>query len=157
MYDVIIGHYEEDKNIPFWGQKLSYRVETLHTGWRPLALQHIFRFFENFENFGFCDHFSKKSYFLKILWLKKQNFKNPRQPFCRPSFSMYHPFLFAFDLKTLFLVNFETFTFYRPKIAEVTSQNSTYSKKFPVDFNFHYTRRRQIGSRRGVPSFMSIQ
>ena len=32
MYDVIIGHYEEDKNIPFGGQKLSYRVETLHTG-----------------------------------------------------------------------------------------------------------------------------
>ena len=51
MYDVIIGHYGEDKNITFGGQKLSYRVETLHTGWRPLALQHIFRFFENFENF----------------------------------------------------------------------------------------------------------
>ena len=33
MYDVIIGHYGEDKNIPFGGQKLSYRVETLHTGW----------------------------------------------------------------------------------------------------------------------------
>ena len=45
MFDVIIGHYGEDKNIPFGGQKLSYRVETLHTGWRPLALQHIFRFF----------------------------------------------------------------------------------------------------------------
>ena len=78
MYDVIIGHYEEDKNIAFGGQKLSYRVETLHTDWRPLALQHIFRFFENCENFGFCDHFSKKSYFLKILGSKKQNFKNPR-------------------------------------------------------------------------------
>ena len=63
MYDVTIGHYEEDKNIPFGGQKLSYRVETLHTGWRPLALQHIFRFFENFENFGFYDHFSKKVIF----------------------------------------------------------------------------------------------
>ena len=78
MYDVIIGHYEEDKNIPFGGQKLSYRVETLHTGWRPLALQHIFRFFENFENFGFWDHFSKKSDFLKFSGSKKQNLKNPR-------------------------------------------------------------------------------
>ena len=39
MYDVIIGHYGEDKNIPFGGQKLSYRVETLHTGWGPPALQ----------------------------------------------------------------------------------------------------------------------
>ena len=65
----------EDKNIPFVGQKLSYRVETLHTGWRPLALQHILRFFENFENFGFCDHFSKKKDFLKFLGSKKQNFK----------------------------------------------------------------------------------
>ena len=51
MYDVIIVHYEEDKNIPFGGQQLSYRVETLHTGWRPLALQHIFRFFEIFLKF----------------------------------------------------------------------------------------------------------
>ena len=25
----IIGHYGEDKNIPFGGQKLSYRVENL--------------------------------------------------------------------------------------------------------------------------------
>ena len=32
MYDVIIGHYGEDKNIPFGGQKLSYRIKTLHTG-----------------------------------------------------------------------------------------------------------------------------
>ena len=78
MYDVIIGHYGENKNIPFGGQKLSYRVENLHTGWRPQALQHIFRFFENFENFGFCDHFSKKSDFLKFLGSKKQNLRNPR-------------------------------------------------------------------------------
>ena len=56
MYDVIIGQNGEDKNIPFGGQKLSYRVETLQTGWGPLALHHIFRFFEIFENFGFCDH-----------------------------------------------------------------------------------------------------
>ena len=63
MYDVIIGHYGEDKNIPFGGQKLSYRVKTLHTGWRPLALQHTFRFFENFESFGYCDQFSKKVIF----------------------------------------------------------------------------------------------
>ena len=73
-----MGHYGEDKNIPFGGQTLSYRVETLHTGLRPLALQHIFRFFENLENFGFCDHFSKKSHFLKFLGSKKQNIKNPR-------------------------------------------------------------------------------
>ena len=74
MYDVIIGHYGEDKNIPFGGQKLSYRVENLHTGWRPQALQHIFRFFENFENFGFCDHFSKK-WFFEIFGVKKPKFK----------------------------------------------------------------------------------
>ena len=78
MYDVIIGHYGEYKNISFGGQKLSYRVETLHTGWKPLALQHIFRIFEFFENFGFCDHFSKKSDFLKFLGSKKQNLKTRR-------------------------------------------------------------------------------
>ena len=72
MYDVIIGHYGEDKNIPFGGQKLSYRVKTLHTGWRRLALQHIFLFFENFENFGFCDRFSKKVIFWKF-WGQKGN------------------------------------------------------------------------------------
>ena len=32
MYDVIIGHYGEGKNVPFGVQKLSYRVETLHNG-----------------------------------------------------------------------------------------------------------------------------
>ena len=63
MYGVIIGHYEKDKNIPFGGQKLSYRVENLHTGWRPQALQHIFRVFENFENFGFVIIFLKKMIF----------------------------------------------------------------------------------------------
>ena len=74
MFDVIIGHYGEDKNIPFGGQKLSYRVETLHTGWRPLALQHIFRFFENFENFGFVIIFLKK-WFFEIFGVKKAKFK----------------------------------------------------------------------------------
>ena len=74
MYDVIIGHYGEDKNIPFGGQKLSNRVETLHTGWVLLALQHIFRFFEIFENFGFCDHFSKK-YIFEIFGVKKAKFE----------------------------------------------------------------------------------
>ena len=59
MSDVIIGHYGEDKNIPFGGQKLSYRVENLHTGWRPQALQHIFRFFENFEILDFVIIFLK--------------------------------------------------------------------------------------------------
>ena len=78
MYDVIIGHYGEDKNTPFGGQKLSYRVETLHTGLIPLALQHIFRFFENFENFDFVIIFLKKSYFWKFLGSKKQNLKDPR-------------------------------------------------------------------------------
>ena len=77
MYDVIIRHYVEDKNILFGGQKLSCRVETLHTGWRPLALQHIFRFFENFEIFGFCDHFRKKVIFWNF-GVKKSKLKNPR-------------------------------------------------------------------------------
>ena len=27
MYDVIIGHYKEDKNIPFGGQKLSIELK----------------------------------------------------------------------------------------------------------------------------------
>ena len=117
MYDVIIGHYGEDKNIPFRGQKLSYRVENLHTGWRPQALQHIFRFFENFENFGFCDHFSKKNDFLKFLGSKNQNLKIRDSHFVDLAFLCIIYFLFALDSKTLFLVNFQTFTFYRPKIA----------------------------------------
>ena len=75
MYDVILGHYGEDKNITFGGQKLSYRVENLHTGLRPQALQHIFRFFENFENFGFCDHFSKKKWFFEFFGVKKTKFR----------------------------------------------------------------------------------
>ena len=93
MYDVIIGHYGKDKNIPFGGQKLSYRVETLHTGWGPLALQHIFRFFENLENFGFCDNFSKKSDFLKFLESKKQNLKIRDSHFVDLAFLFYPCFV----------------------------------------------------------------
>ena len=106
MYDVIIGHYGEDKKHLFWGQKLSYRVDNLYTGWRPQALQHIFRFYENFENFGFCDHFSRKSDFLKFLWSKNQNFKNPRQLFCRPCFSMHRLFFVCILLKNSIFCEF---------------------------------------------------
>ena len=56
---------------PFWGQKLSYRVETLHTGWGPLALHHIFRFFEILNSLVFCDHFSKKNIFFWNFWGQK--------------------------------------------------------------------------------------
>ena len=122
MYDVIIGHYGKDKNIPFGGQKLSYRVETLHTGWRLLALQHIIRFLKILKFLDFVIIFLKKFWGQKFFgwnfWGQKSKiYKNPRYSFCRPCFSMYYPFLFAFDSKTLFLVNSQTFTFYRPKIA----------------------------------------
>ena len=33
---------------------------------------------QNFKNFGFCDHFSQISDFLKFLGSKKKNLKNPR-------------------------------------------------------------------------------
>ena len=78
MYDVIIGHYGEDKNIPFGGQKLSYRDETLHTGWRPLALQHIFWFLEILKILDFVIIFLKKVIVWNCLGSKKQNLKNPR-------------------------------------------------------------------------------
>ena len=77
MYDVIIGHYGEDKNIPF-GVK-NYRIELkICTLVEDRKLYNICSFFENFENVGFCDHFSKKSEFLKFLGSKTQNLKNPR-------------------------------------------------------------------------------
>ena len=77
MYDVIIGHYGEDKNIPFGGQKSLYRVETLHTGWGPLALQHIIRFFDFLKILDLVIIFIKKIFF-ELFGVKKQNLKNPR-------------------------------------------------------------------------------
>ena len=62
---------------PFWGQKLSYRVATLHTGWEPLALQHIFRFLKFLKIWDFMNIFLKKIFF-DIFGVKKQNLKNPR-------------------------------------------------------------------------------
>ena len=82
-YDVIIEHYGEDKNIPFGGQKLSYRVETMHTGWTPLVLQHI-QFFENFENFDFVVIFPKK-WFFDIFGVKNPNFKLRDSHFVDPA------------------------------------------------------------------------
>ena len=70
MYDVIIGHYGEDKNIPFGGQKLSYRDENLHTGWRPQALQHIFRFLKILKILDFVIIFLKKVIFWNV-WGQK--------------------------------------------------------------------------------------
>ena len=74
MYDVIIGHYGEDKNIPFGGQKLSYRVETLHSGWRPLALQQIFHFLKSLKILDFVIIFLKK-WFFEMFGVKKAKLK----------------------------------------------------------------------------------
>ena len=69
MYDLIIGHYGEDKKYPFWGSKIivsSWKfAHWLKTASSTRYI--LFFFFENFENFGFCDHFSKKNDFLKFL------------------------------------------------------------------------------------------
>ena len=62
------------KNIPFGGQKLSYRVETLHTGWRPLAVQHMFRFLKILKILDFVIIFIKK-WFFDIFGVKKAKFK----------------------------------------------------------------------------------
>ena len=63
---------------PFWGLKIIVSSWNF-AHWLKTASSTIYiPVFENFENFGFFDHFSKKSYFLKILGSKKQNFKNPR-------------------------------------------------------------------------------
>ena len=143
------------QNIPFGGQKLSYRVETLHTGWRLLALQHIFRFF-TFWKFWICDHFSKKRIFWNI-WGQKIKILEVRDShFVDLVFQCIIHFCLHLTQKLYFWWIFKHLTFIGPKSREVTSQNSTYSKKFPADFDFLCTRRRQIDARRGVPSFMSI-
>ena len=73
MHDVIIGHYGEDKNIPF-GVK-NYRIELkICTLIEDRKLYNIYSVFLNFENFGFCDHFLKK-WFFEIFWVKKWKFK----------------------------------------------------------------------------------
>ena len=92
MYDVIIGHYGEDKKYPFWGSKIILSSWKCAHWWKTASSTTYILVLWNFENFGFCDHFSKRNDFLKFLGSKNQNLKNPRQPFCRPCFSMYHLF-----------------------------------------------------------------
>ena len=78
MYDVIIGHYGEDKNIPFGGQKLSYRVK-LCTLVEDRYLYNIYSGFLKISKFlDFVIIFLKKNNFLKFFESKKQNLKNPR-------------------------------------------------------------------------------
>ena len=55
---------------PFWGKTLLYRVETLHTGWRPLDLQHIFLFLKILKILDFVIIFLKKMIFWNF-WGKK--------------------------------------------------------------------------------------
>ena len=123
MYDVIIGHYEEDKNIPFGGQKLSYRVETLHTGWRPLALQHIFRFFENLETLDFVIIFLKKSYFWKFWGQKSKILKIRDSHFVDLAFYVSSIFCLHLTQKLYFWWILKHLPFIGPKSWEVTSQN----------------------------------
>ena len=53
----------------------NYRIELkICTLVEDRKLYNIFRFFENFENFGFCDHFSKKRFF-EIFVVKTPKFK----------------------------------------------------------------------------------
>ena len=63
MYDVIIGHYGEDKNIPFGVKNYRIEFENLHTGWRPQALQHIFLFLKILKILDFVIIFLKKVIF----------------------------------------------------------------------------------------------
>ena len=159
MYDVIIGHYEEDKNIPFGGQKLSYRVETYreHTGWRPLALQHILRFLKILKILNFVIIFLKKVIFWKFWGQKSKILKIRDSHFVDLAFLCIIHFCLHLTQKLYFWWILKHLPFIGPKSREVTSQNSTYSKKCPIDFDLLCTRRRQIDARRGVPSFMSIQ
>ena len=77
MYDVIIGHYREDKNIPF-GVK-HHRIELkLRALVEDCLLYNIYSVFWKFWKFWICDHLSKKVIFLNFLASKKQNLKNPR-------------------------------------------------------------------------------
>ena len=74
MHDVIIEHYGEDKNIPFGGQKLSYRVENLHTGWRRKLYNIYSGFLKILKILDFVIIFLKK-WFFEIFGVKKPKFK----------------------------------------------------------------------------------
>ena len=79
MYDVIIGHYGEDKNNPFLGVK-NYRIELkISTLVEDRKLYNIYSgFLKIMKIFDFVIIFLKTSDFLKFLGSKNQNLKNPR-------------------------------------------------------------------------------
>ena len=98
-YDVIIVHNKEDKNIPFGCQKLSCLVETLHTGWTQLVLQHIIRFLFFFEKFDSVVIFQKQWNF----WCKKNKISTTRDcHFVDLVILCITHLSFVFPLKTIF-------------------------------------------------------
>ena len=143
---------------PFWGSKIIVSSWSFVHWLRTASSTTYIPVFEIFEHFGFCDHFSKKKIFLEIFGIKKAKLKKSEIAILQ-TFLSYVLSIFRLHLtqKLYFWWIFKHLPLIGPKSREVTSQNSTYSKKIPSDFDFLCTRRRQIDARRGVPSFMSIQ
>ena len=62
----------------------------------------------------------------------------------------------AIRVTNVFLTNFQTFIFFRTKIAGGDVTKSAISQIFLPESDFSFTRRRRIDVRRVMPSFMSI-
>ena len=87
-------------------QKYIYQTEIWHARFACMAIQHIIRFSENFENFGFWNKLYKNLVF-KFLG----DFFLIRDSHLKKNFLFYACwcFLIAFCLKLLVLVIFQTF------------------------------------------------
>ena len=93
------------------------------------------------KNYFVAIYFEKITCFLQVIFwyfeVKNQNIKNPRSPFCRHCFLCIIYLLFAFALTTLFLVNWQTFTFIRPKIGWNDVTKFDLKQKISVRFWFY--------------------
>ena len=135
----------------FGCQKLSYQVEILHTGWRPLVLQHRYIPFLFFILWLFF----QKRWFFENFRLKPQILQIRDSHFVDLAILCIIHLLFAFPLKTIFLWNLKHLSLIDSKSREVASQNSNYKKSGL--FWFFAWKYAKLRPRRGMPSFMSIQ
>ena len=130
---------------------------------KPCTLVEDSYFYNMYSGFWKCRFFYfvvifQKRDLLKFLGTKKNKISEIRDSHAVDiAFLCIAYFCFRLPLKPYFWWIFKHLPFNGPKSGVVTSQNSTYSKTISPDFVFLCMRRCQIDSRRGVPSFMSIQ
>ena len=119
----------------FWGSKIVASSKKFAHWLNAASSTTYILVFWKFWKFPFCGHFYKKVIFWHFL--KKNKISKIRDSyFVDLAFYVLYIFCLHLPWKPYFWWIFKHLPFIGPKSGEVTSQNSTYIKTIPADFDF---------------------